>query len=129
MFKLLKLPSFSDTKMKVILVLALLFVGTAAFGVSYYKEASDLRENPQKVAQEEVSATVEKVGMHMVLPEGETPTVASVSDPEALKNQPFFKNAKVGDRVLIYATALKAILYDPKLDKIVEVAPLNIGNK
>jgi hypothetical protein len=122
--------NFSDFKTKVILALAVLFVGTAAFAVSYYKEAVDLRENPQKVAQEEISDIVAQVSKHMLLPENETPTAATVADPDVLKkDQPFFNNAKTGDKVLIYASALKAILYNPESDKIVEVAPLSIGGR
>ena len=63
----------------------------------------------------------------IVLPEDEIPTVATVSDPEKLKEQPFFSDAKKGDKVLIYANAKKAILYDPMANKIVTVAPINIG--
>lgn len=122
--------NFNDTKVRVILALSVLFMGTAAFAVSYYKEASELRENPQKVAQEEIDQVVAQVSKHMILPENETPTAATVADPEVLKkDQPFFKNAKTGDKVLIYANALKAILYSPELDKIVEVAPLSIGGR
>ena len=54
--------------------------------------------------------------------------MATVSDLEKLKDQPFFAKAKIGDKVLIYTDAKKAILYDPVNDKIVEVAPINIGN-
>ena len=122
--------NFNDTKTRVIAALAVLFVGSAAFAVSYYKEAVDLRENPQKVAQEEINEIVAKVGRHMVLPENETPTAATVADPDVLKkDQPFFNNAKTGDKVLIYASALKAILYNPEMDKIIEVAPLTIGGR
>ena len=39
----------------------------------------------------------------------------------------FFSKAKVGDKVIIYTNARKAILYDPVAGKIVEVAPVNIG--
>jgi len=124
-----KMFDFKDVKTKLIVALVALFVGSAAFGFSYYKEVVGLRENPQKIAQEEVGKTVAKVSAHMLLPEGETPTVATVTDTETLKKQPFFANANVGDRVLIYASALKAILYRPELDKIIEVAPLNIGNR
>lgn len=67
------------------------------------------------------------MGRHIVLPEGETPTVGTVTDPEKLKDQAFFEKAKIGYRVIIYTNAKKAILYDPDSDKIVEVAPLNIG--
>lgn len=49
-------------------------------------------------------------------------------DPEKLRDQPFFANAQRGDKVLIYANAKKAILYNPPSNKIIEVAPVNIGN-
>jgi hypothetical protein len=70
-----------------------------------------------------------KISKLMVLPANETPTVATVSDPEALKDQAFFANAQKGDKVLIYAQAKKAILYSTTLNKIIDVAPLNIGTE
>ena len=63
----------------------------------------------------------------MILPTGETPTIATVTDLAPLKNQPFFANARVGYKVIIYTNAKRAILYDPVSDKIVETAPLNLG--
>ena len=74
--------------------------------------------------QEEATRTIEAVGKLVVLPE-EVPTVATVTDLELLKDQVFFKNAKVGDKVLIYLQAQKAILYNPESNKIIELAPLN----
>ena len=65
----------------------------------------------------------------MVLPKDETPTLATVSDPEKLKDQRFFVNAVKGDKVLVYSLAKKAILYSPSLDKIIEVAPVNVGGE
>src|SRR3989344_2300142 len=99
-------------------------VAIVAFGSAYYfySKYSDLRANPNKVAQEETAKVVAKVSKLIVLPEGETPTVATVADPELLKNQPFFAKAKKGDKVLIYANARKAIIYDPESTRIVEVA-------
>jgi hypothetical protein len=88
-----------------------------------------LKQNPQAVAQKETEALVAKVGKLVVLPAGETPTIATVSDPEALKDQAFFASAVKGDKVLIYTTAKKAILYSVSMNKIIEVAPLNIGNQ
>jgi hypothetical protein len=80
----------------------------------------------------EASILVEKVGKHMFLPKDENPSVATVTDPEKLRNQNFFSDAKKGDKVLIYSTAKKAILYDPNADKIVTIAPIlldsNLGN-
>lgn len=77
----------------------------------------------QAAAALEAAAVVEKVGLLIDLPEGEEPTVATVSDPGKLKDQPFFANAKSGDRVLLYTKAHKAYLYDPVRHKLVEVAP------
>ncbi len=77
--------------------------------------------------EREVEKIIEAVGKLIVLPD-ETPTVATVSDLEKLKGQIFFKNAKVGDKVLIYIKAEKAILYDPELNKIIELAPINTNN-
>lgn len=113
------------------MVSGLLVIMIGALGVAFYfyGQLNDLRANPQRVAEEETQALVERVSKLIVLPEDEQPTVAIVADPEALSNQPFFANAKEGDRVLIYTNARKVILYDPVSDKIVEVAPLNIGSQ
>ena len=69
---------------------------------------------------------VDKVGKHILLPPGEQPTVATVSDLSPLKDQLFFKNAKVGDMVLMFPKARRAILYDPISDRIIEVAPITV---
>jgi len=82
-----------------------------------------------KSGSDEISSLVEKVGEHMFLPLDENPTIATVSDSQALKGQAFFENAKIGDKVLIYANAKKAILYDPVADKIVTIAPVSTDNK
>ena len=104
-----------------------LFVVAVVFAVYSYTQLAELRGDPQRVAEKEVEELVNRVGKLIVLPEGEQPTVATVSDVESLREQPFFAQAKNGDKVLIYTNARKVILYDPLSNKIVEVAPLNIG--
>lgn len=114
-------------KLSLIILIGFVLVagGTAYY---FYSQYSSLKSDPQVLAKKEAASLVEKVGKLIILPEGEEPTVATVSDPEKLKNQQFFANAKAGYKVLIYTNSKKAILYDPALNKIVEVAPLNIGN-
>lgn len=68
---------------------------------------------------------VSAVGKLIILPGDEEPTIATVTDLEKLKGQAFFSNAKLGDKVLIYAKAQKAILFRPNENKIIELAPLN----
>lgn len=106
----------------VVVVVALL--GTTVY---FYRQYSSIRQNPQKFVQQSVDKIVEEVAQYMRLPDGETPTIATVVDVEKLKAQPFFTNATNGDRVLIYTNARKAILYNPTTHKIIEVAPITLG--
>ncbi len=110
-------------------LLILLFLLAAAAAGYFYWQFNQLKADPQMAVDQEVDELVAEVGELIILPEGETPTVATVSDPELLSEQAFFANAKAGDRVLLYTTAKKAILYDPVAHKIVEVAPINIGDQ
>lgn len=103
-------------------IVVLVLVGAVGTSVYFYKKANS---NPQEDAVKDLAQTIKLVGKHMVLPVDESPTMATVSDPEKLKDQPFFVNAKKGFKVLIYSDSRKAILYDPFEDKIVEVAPIN----
>jgi hypothetical protein len=111
-----------------LLVLFFLVVASAGSAVYFYRQLSLLKANPEKIAQEELQSIVSRVGKLIALPEGEDPTIATVSDPTLLQSQPFFAKAKAGDKVLLYANAKKAILYDVAANKILEVAPIVIGN-
>lgn len=105
----------------------ILLVAGAMYVIYLHAQIRDLKKSPQKTAQEETRLLTAAVSQLIVLPEGEDPTIATVNDPEKLKDQPFFARAQKGDKVLIYTRAKKAILYNPFSNKIVEVAPVNIG--
>lgn len=89
-------------------------------------EPGDAQATSREEEEDEITDLVARVGELIVLPEDEEPTIATVTDPEKLRDQVFFANAKEGDVVLIYTGAQKAYLYDPKIHKLVEVAPLTI---
>lgn len=101
--------------------LLVLLAATGFLGYQLYT----LKANPNLQSQKELDQIVKKVGRLVILPENETPTLATVSDPDKLKDQPFFANAKTGFKVLFYTQAKKAILYDPDKDRVVEIAPIN----
>lgn len=111
------------TKLLGILVLIL-----AALAAYFYVQYSNLKADPAKESQAEAQRLAMQVGKLMVLPTGEQPTIATVTDVEKLNDQPFFAKAKNGDKVLIFTGAKKAILFDPVANKIIEVAPINIGD-
>lgn len=78
-------------------------------------------EKPADTAQAEIDSITEKVSLLMDIP-SETPTIATISDASKLRAQQFFAKAQNDDKVLIYSSAQRAILYRPSTNKIIEVA-------
>jgi hypothetical protein len=105
-----------------------ILIGTSGYFFKQYKNTQKqikvLKADPQQANRD----LINKIGKLVVLPVGEDPTIATVADPEKLKEQAFFTKAKTGDKVLLYTNAKKAILYNPESNKIVEIAPINIGS-
>lgn len=108
----------------IVLVLVLLVLGLGATTYYFYQKSTNTE---QAETAKEVKSLVGAIGKLTLLPSDETPTVATVSDPEALKDQSFFVGAIKDDKVLIYSNAKKAILYRPSIKKIINIAPLNLG--
>ncbi|MDD3003074.1 MAG: hypothetical protein PHS06_04385 [Candidatus Shapirobacteria bacterium] len=106
-------------------IIVLVSVGAAGY---FYKQYKEIKENPNKISIDEINSLTTVIGKFMDLPADETPTLATVTDKEKLKDQDFFKKSENGDKILIYANAKKAILYRPSTQKVIEFAPLLIGN-
>jgi hypothetical protein len=124
-----ELPKLPDVKKEYIIgaILLILAIIPSVYFYTQYQKAQQRLANPTQFAQEEAKKLVAAVSKLMTLPSDETPTVATVNDKEKLKNQPFFANTENGDKVLIYTNAKKAILYRVSINKIIDVAPVNIG--
>ncbi|MEM2947096.1 MAG: hypothetical protein QXN96_02520 [Candidatus Bathyarchaeia archaeon] len=120
---------FNRYKKYLVISVLILFLIISGLAIYFWRQAALLKQNPQRIVQKEIEDTLARVGRLILLPEGETPTLATVTDTEKLKGQAFFVNAKAGDKVIIYTNAKKAILYRPSENKIIEVAPLNIGTE
>ncbi|MEK7543907.1 MAG: hypothetical protein AAB557_03500 [Patescibacteria group bacterium] len=120
-------------KQKIVLVIAggvlLLAVVPSLYFYAKYRDAQKQLADPTRYAQEEIRLLVDRVGKLIELPEGELPTIANVSDASKLTDQPFFASAQNGDKVLIYTDTKKAFLYRPGANKIIQVAPVNIGDQ
>lgn len=111
--------------MALIGVLVVLF---AAVPSVYFYHKSQLAEQELKgttsTKLETTAEVIKRVSRHILLPSGEQPTLATVSDASKVRNQSFFASAANGDKILVYAQAKKAFLYRPSIDKLIEVAPL-----
>lgn len=107
-------------------LLLLILLGGGGYLYTLQGGALPFTEKESEVVGDSVEDIVAAVSQLIVLPEGEEPTVATVTDPEKLKDQPFFENAEAGHKVLMYTEAQKAYLYDPNQNKLIEVAPISI---
>lgn len=118
---------FSGKKLNIVLITLLLLA--TSFVIFLHRKNTLLSTNPNAQAEKEAGDLVSEVRRYILLPKGEVPTVATVSDPSKLKDKPFFAKAKIGDKVLLYPIAKKAFLYDPVAKKVLEVAPINTGSE
>ncbi len=108
-----------------VVILTVISILSISTSIWFYIKVQNL-ENPAGSNQAaESSAVIKAVGKLMVLPTDETPTIATVSDLSKLKDQVFFAKAKVGDKVLIYTIARKAVLWRPSTNQLIEVSALN----
>lgn len=123
-----------STKVTLAVVAVLLLLaaaGTAAYYMGRYNDSQKKVKqlsNPTEAAKLEQQQLIAKIGSLTDLPKGETPTVATVTDLTKLQGQAFFANAQNGDKVLIYTQAKKAYLYRPSTNKIINIAPVNLGS-
>ena len=112
-------------------LIAILFlaigVGSTVYFIKMKPELLGLSVS-QAQAQADSDKLVSEVSLLIALPTDEKPTIATVSDITKVQDQPFFKSAKNGDKVLIYTNAKKAILYRPGEKRIIEVGAVNINN-
>ena len=103
-------------------------VGSSYYFFNQYKKTQLLLNNPTLAAKEEVKKITDEVSKLMILPAKEEPIVVTVLDKNKLKDQDFFKKAENGDKAIVYSVSKKAILFRPSINKIIEVAPLDLGN-
>lgn len=127
-----KLPSGKS------LILLIIFLGLVSFSAWSFQSYSQAKkevlklstlEGRQELLDKELDSLLGDVRRHLILPEDEQPVVATISDIDALsKEQPFFEGASNGDKVIVYTTASKAIIYSPERDVIVNVGTVLVDN-
>lgn len=125
-----KVKRFFQNKPFLIGLIVVLFIALGAGGLYaflYFQKDATTGSNAQ-LTSDQIKLLVRDVGKLMVLPDGETPTIATVTDVEKLSEQAFFKTAQNGDKVLLFGSTKEAILYRPSIGKIIKVATINDTN-
>lgn len=77
----------------------------------------------------EIAAMKDAVKNVMELPDDEEPVIATITDPEQLKDQEFFENAKTGDKILMYKEKKLAVLYRMESNEIITYAELEFSDE
>lgn len=126
----------TDPSKRALLIVAVLVVAFGGYIVKSNNDKQQLQQQiaaqqqaPEKANDDEALRLKAAISEFMELPADETPTVATVVDAEKVREQSFFRNAANDDKVLLFATAGKAILYRPSTNKVIEVAPINLGQE
>lgn len=92
-----------------------------------YRQAEAKVPKTEKEMEKEVADITTQLKKIMNVPD-EKPVIATVKDKNALKGQQaFFANAENGDKLVIFQTARKAILFRPSTEKIIESGPLLVS--
>jgi len=108
-------------KIGIYVLAGIVILGLACSSFYFYRQYKKASETKPQNTRDELAVLTDEIKRVMDLPD-EVPTLATVTDIEQAKNQPFFAKAANGDKVLIYANAKKAILYRPSEKRIIEVA-------
>ncbi len=115
------------------ILLILLLASAIFFAFAFYtywsvaQKADKISENNKQSSQltKNSQALIEKVGRLILLPKNEPPSIATINNVAQLqKDQPFYKDARNGDVMLIYFQAKKAYIYNPEANVIVNVGPV-----
>ena len=95
-----------------------------------WSQLSDIKKDPLMAINADSTKIINLVGKIMLLPKDESPQVTTLTDDDLgkVKAESFFMHANAGDKVLIYNVAKRVILYNPKINKIIEVANLGSEN-
>jgi len=105
------------------LLIVVIVLGAISFSVYSFFQLRHIKNSSETLNQKEIDSLISKVSRIYLAP-SEVPTIATVSDPQVLRDQSFFTSSEKGDKVFIFSKAGKAVLYRPSIDKIIEITPI-----
>ena len=106
-----------------IIVLVVVAMAAIFFAGQFFATQSNSK-TADDATRERILSKVENLYM---LPEG-TPTVALVQNKDQLSGQTFYDKVENGDYLVIYDQAKLALVYRETANKLVNVAPIALGD-
>ncbi len=106
-------------RVAVIVFIMLIILG----GYFIYEKYFNL--TPAEKVKKELAAAVAGVSKLIILPQDDEPVLATVTDAKTLiAQQAFFVGSENGDQLLLFPRNLKAVLWSPSRNLIVNVGPM-----
>lgn len=106
-----------------VLVIAVAIGGYYAWQSNSGKNSLANISSTTKLNDEQVAQVIAKIGTFLVVPADEQPSVVVIDDvQQRASQQAFYKDAKDGDVLVVYSN--RAIIYDAKANKLVNVGPI-----
>jgi multidrug resistance efflux pump len=105
------------------IVFAIVAIAAIFFATQFFASQSTAETADDATKQRIVS----KVENLYILPEG-APTVARVQNKDQLIGQAFYDHVENGDYLIVYDQAKLALIYREAADKLVNVAPIALGD-
>jgi hypothetical protein len=110
----------------IVVLLVLVTAGVLAFRNMLSSPGAQTQNAPAPGSKDDVKSLVARVARHIVVNEGEDPTIATIEDADLLRAQSptFYKDAQNGDRLLVWSD--KAVLYSTSRDLLLAVMPVSL---
>lgn len=105
-------------------IVVLVIVITLASGYAVHSHSRNKLTAAVGVSAEEQKLLTREIEKFFLLPKGEMPTIATVTDKSKLKGAFVFKDAENGDKLLTYKDAKRLILYRPTKQLIITIASI-----
>jgi hypothetical protein len=106
------------------ILVTIVVIAALAFGAYSYYRLSHVKSDTEISTKVGVDDLITRLSQLYLVPNGEVPTIATVTDPEKIKEKAMFISVEVGDKVFLFTNAGKAVLYRPSLDKIVDIVSI-----
>lgn len=110
---------WSQHLFKASIFLLVVAIGYLNFHIFIMKNSNTQNSEIDEMIKKEVAAIIG-------ISEEDKPYLATVSDPDALREQPFFAEVSREDKVLIYPNLQKVILYNPRTKKIINTSSIRV---